>query len=252
MSQDDAKRIVAAAHRLRGREGLGFPIKQLARAVGMSRATLYRRLAGDDALAAEIERIRAEGARSAREELLRAATMLLAEKGPSGLTMDAVAERAGLSAATLYRHFEDREKLVREVLRASLPAEPLRRTLADGGPLEDVLVRFVDAALARLREQPHLLRLFLFGDEQEVRELQRLRLDEERLSTALIDFFKRRSPELRGGSPKRLAASLMGNVFGALLFQRARDGVDAPDARMIVALFLHGARRPEHEGGKGP
>src|SRR5262245_6857021 len=112
MSQEEAKRIVAAACRLRAREGPGFPFTLLARPAGMSRATLYRRLAADGALAREIERIRTEGARSPREELLRAATMLLAEKGLSGLTMDAVAERAGFSAATLYRHFEDRDKLV--------------------------------------------------------------------------------------------------------------------------------------------
>lgn len=253
MSQDDANRIVAAARRLRALEGPGFPVTRLARPAGMSRATLYRRLAADGALAAEVERIRREGARSPREELVRAASALLAEKGLAGLTMDAVAERAGFSTATLYRCFADRDGLVREVVRASLSAEPLRRALALEGPLEEVLVRFVEAGLARLRDSPHLLRMFLLGDQEDLRELRRLRRAEERLSTALVELLER--PEhrarLRELSPQRLAAALMGQLLGALVFQRAHEWAEPPDARTIVTLFLRGARRPdrEEEGG---
>jgi AcrR family transcriptional regulator len=251
MSQDHA-RILAAAHRLRAREGPGFPVTLLARPAGMSRATLYRRLGADGALAAEVERIRGEGARSPREELLRAATALLAEKGLAGLTMEAVAERAGFSTATLYRCFEDRDGLVREVVRASLPAEPIRRALEEDGPLEEVLVRSVEAMLARLREQPHILRLFLFGDDRDMRELRRLRRDEERLTTAVVALFGR--PEhrarLRDVGPRRLVAALMGQVLGALILHRAHEGGEAPDARTIVTLFLRGALRPDHEGGR--
>lgn len=249
MSQDDARRIVAAAHRVRAREGPGFPVTLLARPSGVSRATLYRRLAADGALAAEIERIRCDGATSPREQLLRAATDLLAEKGLSALTMDAVAERAGFSTATLYRHFEDREGVLREVVRSSLSAEPVRRTLADDGPLEDVLVRFVEAALARLREQPHLLRLVLLGDEADMREIRRLRRDEERLSTALLELLQRpyHRARLRAVRPQRLAAALMGQVLAALLLQRSQG--EAPDATTIVTLFLRGALRPEREEG---
>lgn len=243
MSHDDAERILAAARRLRAREGPGFSVTGIARPAGMSRATLYRRLAADGALAAEVERIRSEGARSPQEELLRAATALLAEKGLSGLTMDAVAQRAGLSTATLYRCFEDRDGLVREVIRTSLSAEPVRRALEGGGTLGDVLVRFVEATLVRLREQPHILRWMLLGDEEDLRVLRRLRRDEERLTTALVELFGR--PEhrarLRAVSPKRLVASLMGQVLGAVVFQRAhQDG--APDANAIVTMFLDGAR----------
>lgn len=243
MSQDEARRIVAAAHRLRAREGPGFPLAQLAKPSGMSRATLYRRLAADPALHAEVEHIRTHGARSPREELLRAAAALVAERGISGLTMDAVAERAGLSTATLYRCFADRDGLVREVLRSTLSAEPTRRTLDAGGALEEVLARFVEALLARLRDQPHLLRLILFGDQEDVRALRRLRRDEERLSIAVIALLDR--PEhrarLREVGPHRLMASLMGQVLGAVVVHRAHEGSPPPDAETIVTLFLHGA-----------
>jgi AcrR family transcriptional regulator len=247
MSQDDAERIVAAAQKVRIRQGASFTLTQLARPAGMSRATLYRRLAADRALATEVERIRTEGARTPKDEFLRAATLLLSERGLSELTMDAVAERAGLSVATLYRTFVDRETLVREVLRASLPAEPLRKILSSNDPMIDVLIRFVDALLHRMHEQPFLLRFLVTRTQSDVRELRKFRRDEERMSTALIAFIERHRAEFSSMSPKQLAASLMGQVLGAILFQRSHDGFVLPEARTIVKLFLDGARHRETE-----
>lgn len=243
MSQDDAKRIVAAAQRLRIREGAGFTLTQLARPAGMSRATLYRRLAADNVLAAEIERIRTEGTRSPKDEFLRAATAMLAERGLSEITMEAVAERAGLSIATLYRTFVDRETLVREVLRTSLPAEPLRKLLTSEGTIEEVLTRFVEGLLQRFHERPYLVRFLLLRTPNDVQELRKFRRDEERMSTALIAFLERHQAELSAGEPKQLAAFLMGHVLGSILFQRTQDEFVTPDAGAMVKLFLDGARR---------
>lgn len=250
MSQDDAARIVAAAQRIRMREGAGFPLTQLARPAGMSRATLYRRLAADDALSAEVERIRSEGVRSPREQFLHAATTLLTERGITELTMEAVAERAGLSIATLYRTFVDRETLVREVLRTSLPAEVLRNILSGDGTLEEVLVQFVNALLQRLHEHPHVLRFLLLRTSQDAREMRKFRREEERLSTSLIAFLEKHRAEFDGHEPRHIAASLMGQVLGAIAFQRSHDGFVIADGRTLVHLFLHGAKRrtTEKEG----
>lgn len=247
MSQDDAERILSAAQRLRIREGASFTFTQLARPAGMSRATLYRRLAADSTLSAEVERIRTEGARTPKDEFLRAAIFLLTERGLSELTMEAVADRAGLSIATLYRTFADRETLVREVLRASLPAEPLRKILSSNDSMTEVLIRFVDALLHRMHEHPHLLRFLVLRTQNDAGELRKFRRDEERMSTALIAFIERNQSEFSAITPKQLAAALMGQVLGAILFQRAHDGFALPEARTIVNLFLDGARRRESE-----
>ncbi len=161
--------------------------------------------------------------------------------------MDAVAERAGFSTATLYRCFGDRDGLVREVVRGSPSAAPVQAALLEDGPFAEVLVRFVEAMMARLRDQPHLLRLLLFADAEEIRELRSLRRGEERMSLALLGLFERRGERerLRPVKPERLAAALMGQVVGALLFQRLHG--EAPDAKAIVALFLRGAQRPVRE-----
>lgn len=56
--------------------------------------------------------------RSARahQAVLEAAAALLCEYGPSGTSMDAVARRAGVSKATIYRHWSSKEELCVEAV----------------------------------------------------------------------------------------------------------------------------------------
>lgn len=243
MSQNDEERILLAARKLRTREGPGFALAQLARPSGLSRATLYRRLNANPALAKEIAQLRSDGARTARDEFLQAAIVLLTEQGITELTMEAVAARAGLSLATLYRTFTDRDTLVREVLRSALPAEPLRQILRRDAPTVEVLEAFVEALLQRIREHPFILRFLLLRSPTDIQELQRLRHAEERMSTALVAFFDRNRNQFCTVPAKQLAASLMGQVLGVWMFHRSHEGFACPTAAAIVQLFLNGVSR---------
>ncbi len=82
---------------------------------------------------ATARRTRADARRN-RERLLGAAVDLVAEHGPN-VPMEAIARRAGVGIATLYRHFPDRPSLFRQVQL-------------------DVLGRCADEAEAALREEP--------------------------------------------------------------------------------------------------
>jgi AcrR family transcriptional regulator len=62
----------------------------------------------------------------ARERLVLAAVDLFTERGYDGTTVEQIAERAGVSKSTLFRHFPDK----REILVAG--QEALSRLLADG------------------------------------------------------------------------------------------------------------------------
>jgi len=86
------------------------------------------------------QNLRADARRN-REMALDAALELLAEG--SEVTMDQVAERAGIGRATLYRHFSTREELIQAVLEQVIE---LARAAADtaireGGTAEDILRR---------------------------------------------------------------------------------------------------------------
>nr|WP_222132477.1 TetR/AcrR family transcriptional regulator [Pseudonocardia sp. C8] len=87
-----------------------------------------------------------------RAACIRAARELLEETGDSGLSLRAVARRAGVSQTAPYRHFDDREALLSAVaaegyreLAAALDAahpEPARP-----GDLADIAVAYVRFAL---------------------------------------------------------------------------------------------------------
>lgn len=72
-----------------------------------------------------------------REQLLGAATELIIERGPAGLTMEGIAERAGVNKALPYRHFDNAQSVLVELLvrfntllgtrlLAALDAHPIR------------------------------------------------------------------------------------------------------------------------------
>lgn len=71
-----------------------------------------------------------------RERLLAAARELIEEDGYSGASVVAIAERAGVAAGTLYRHFASKEELFVEVFR-SVCAREERATRAAAAALPD-------------------------------------------------------------------------------------------------------------------
>lgn len=84
-----------------------------------------------------------------REKLLRAATELLVQGGPRGVTVDAVAEESGVAKSTLYRHWSSRDEMLIDVVRCNVPdaGEP---DLSRG--FEPALRSYVADAAATLRD----------------------------------------------------------------------------------------------------
>ncbi|MGB8860409.1 MAG: TetR/AcrR family transcriptional regulator [Ilumatobacteraceae bacterium] len=58
-----------------------------------------------------------------RAKVLAAATELLVEAGPRGVTADAIAEHSGVAKSTLYRHWNSINELLLDVVRVNLPAD---------------------------------------------------------------------------------------------------------------------------------
>src|SRR5271170_2399935 len=108
------------------------------------------------------QNLRADARRN-REMALDAALELLAEG--SEVTMDQVAERAGIGRATLYRHFSTREELIQAVLEQviGLARAAADTAIREGGTAEDILRRIstivVDFAASHLflRDYRHLI-----------------------------------------------------------------------------------------------
>jgi len=89
-----------------------------------------------------------------REEIVAAALELLAADGAEALSMRRVADRVGIRAASIYKHFRNKEALEAAMISAGFErqAEAFERAGGDLGALAAAYRRFA-------RRNPHLYRL---------------------------------------------------------------------------------------------
>ena len=82
-----------------------------------------------------------------RAAILEAGKRLFPQQGFEGTSMDAIASEAGVSKLTVYSHFNDKETLFKEVVRAKCEEQmPPALFLADlAGPLRGQLRTFAEA-----------------------------------------------------------------------------------------------------------
>lgn len=102
-----------------------------------------------------------------KSRIVGAARGLYFERGPEAVTMRAVAERVGVTATALYRHFADKDALLKEVVGegSRLLGSHLFRALEAPSPLERLratALAYLDFALA----QPQAYRALFEPDGQ--------------------------------------------------------------------------------------
>lgn len=152
-----------------------------------------------NATAKRVRNPRGEGA-LLRGEILRAAQSLLDESSGQAVTLRSVARRAGIAAPSIYRHFADRDALLRALVEDAF--EELGTTLVearDRGEEEVGRLRSVCASYLRFaQDRPHRYRLMFGGvwdasaaietlSEADGDRVRRLGLDSVDLLVRLID-----------------------------------------------------------------
>jgi AcrR family transcriptional regulator len=184
-----------------------------------------------------------------RERLLRAAQDLIEEGGYAAASVAAIAERAGVAAGTLYRHFESKEDLFVEVFRSVCSGEEraMRGASAEmaGGSavarLEEVLGTFAERALSN----PRLAWALIAEPVDPLVDAERLAY-RERYAAVIAE-------ELRGGiaagevpdqDVELTAAALVGGCGEALVGPLSPVAGAPPESAEIVAamrVFVHRA-----------
>lgn len=98
-----------------------------------------------------------------KDDVLREATRLFAEKGYDGLTMGELATRVGLRKASLFHHFPTKDALYERVLGTLIETVHgvVSTALAAEGPILDRLDTLSDTLTASLGEHPHAARLLV-------------------------------------------------------------------------------------------
>ena len=98
--------------------------------------------------------------------IVRSAATAFGELGYRAATLDAIAERAGLSKVTLYRYVSSKEDLLSLVVERTIDEfqQGLRRIIAERRPADDTLRRIVRYQVTLLAE--HLPFLTVFFSEE--------------------------------------------------------------------------------------
>jgi AcrR family transcriptional regulator len=184
--------------------------------------------------------------RTTHQRILLAARDLLVARGVRRVSMDEVAEAAGVTRVTVYRHFGDRENLVRAAFLHL--ADGLEALVADLGeePRPDV-----DAFLARIGE---LVTSLPAGLQPAMAEVQRahppvyaeVRDRERRAIAALFDLLysgAEAQGRLRPGLKRSVVEMLFWEVVTGFLDYPALQDLDLSPAevyRTIVDVLLNG------------
>ena len=97
-----------------------------------------------------------ESMRSTRERLLHEARKILEERGYAAASVQAIAERSGVAAGTLYRHFSSKAELFVELVREAAKRDiaAMKAAASSGGSverLEAIVATFARSALKKPR-----------------------------------------------------------------------------------------------------
>ena len=166
------------------------------------------------------------------EAALDAAVRLIVEDGYGGLTMERIAERAGVSKAALYRRWPNKVAVVVDAIAVSAHES---FTLPDTGRLKDDVLAFFDN-FSRHRHQDVDVYDALTGAIESDHELaERCR---DWLAAGLLDAF--RTIVWRGVERGELAAStdveLLATVVPALVRYRRQTTGAGPDAAFLERI----------------
>lgn len=173
-----------------------------------------------------------------RASVLRAATDLLVEGGPSAVTMDAIVSRSGVAKSTIYRHWPSRDDVLVDVFAACAPdVEPPPPELGFESALRAFLASIVsyfqDPQWARM--VPALL--LLKTHEDGVADLEK-RLEKNQ-SDAMASIIERGIAE--GALPTSIDVDeAIAHLIGPLLFAQLTGSVplDHGFAERTIDRFL--------------
>jgi AcrR family transcriptional regulator len=180
--------------------------------------------------------------------VLRAALEVLADRGLPGLTMEAIAHRAGASKATVYRHWRSPGEVLVDAMDLSFQPFPA----PSSGQLRADLIELVSALEALVSDQPfpQLMAAFVDAAERDptLQDLHARLTERRRELVRQVLKRARRSGEIPPGADVELAVDLLAGpaFYRRFIAHRAFPPgyASAVVDHVLAALSSVGERRP--------
>ena len=194
---------------------------------------------------------------STREKLLASALEITREGGYGAASVAAIAERTGVAAGTLYRHFPSKGELFADLFRTvcSREVEAMRAAdPGDGVPAADRAEEVIATFAGRALHTPRLAWALIAEPVDPLVDAERLayRQAYRELLAELVQAGVERG-ELPAQDPDLTAAAIVGGVGEALVGPTspvAADGLDTQEILRALRIFVRralGAARSDQE-----
>lgn len=183
-----------------------------------------------------------------RERLLRSAQELIEEGGYGAASVVAIAERAGVAAGTLYRHFASKQELFVEVFRFVCAREERAMRAAASGLVEGPAVERLEIVLAtfarRALRNPRLAWALLAEPVDPQVDAERLAY-RERYAAVVAETLRAAitAGEVPEQSIELTAAALVGGCGEVLVGPLSPLAGAGPDTEEVVAALRTFVRR---------
>lgn len=184
---------------------------------------------------------------TAHEKVIWAAAELFAERGIEGTSMDAIADVSGVSKATIYKHWADKDALLFEVLE-EINGLKTRPAFNSGTTRDNVVAVLAyhprEHSELRSRIMPHFMAYAgkhrAFGDLWRNRVMDPPRAELTRLLKAAV-----KKGELQTMNVELALAQLLGPILYWYVFLRRAQEDPSALAKSVVDTFwrAHSAKR---------
>lgn len=190
--------------------------------------------------------------------LLEATLKLISEKGYLGATTREIAQEAGVTELTLFRHFGSKERLFEELLASHTFLPKLRELLPELEcySCEDALMLVGKRFLLSLKQRKSMVKIMhseINLYPQKIRKVYNKSIDEIRAT--LADYFEylQKKGVLRSVSPQTASAVFLSILFSYFRTEEIVRGRDITrrmmekNVREFVDIFMHGTLRDKNK-----
>lgn len=203
-----------------------------------------------------IPTLKLEGSRSTKNRVLRAAAKLFATNGFRGTSMRQIANRAKVNEVTVFRLFNSKRALYKEVLESKLKKAPTLGIAPDLSVRDEDTFRMLAEEVQQVFD-PEFIRLVFFAAVENPEDMRKsLSPHMDRYYGVLADCLQKQmiSGALREADPRVMAKALVALlVYDRLSSDFETRGTSSPEntksqTTSLLEIWLHGVTRPRFEG----